>query len=292
MAGGNDLEAFWSLYTQHNRGHVVEILKRYRIGSLSPADAETLRVNSKPLDNPYKNDPPPKKDLLTNTRYPYNAEGQLRQLAEEFVTPIGRHFVRNHGFLPDTDPETYALTVTGVGVTEREFSLAQLKAMPQVDVTTVIQCNGNRREDYHYLKEGVPAYGPPHWVCGAIGCATWSGVRLRDVLEASGMDVNAISTRKVKAPKQATNIGLLGADTDECGNQYCCSFPFEKAIDPYGDVILAYKMNGEVGSRSVGRLVGRSVGRLSWFVVARMKGERQMVVLVCVCCRRDCDKSD
>jgi sulfite oxidase len=62
----------------------------------------------------------------------------------------------------------------------------------------VIQCNGNRREDYHFEKEGVPAFGPPHWVAGAIGCATWTGVRLRDLLNTAGMDVDAISTRKVR----------------------------------------------------------------------------------------------
>jgi len=47
-------------------------------------------------------------------------------------------------------------------------------------------------------------------------------------------------------------VGLLGMDMDEVGNQYCCSFPFDKAIDPYGDVILAYEMNGEPIPRSHG----------------------------------------
>jgi len=245
MSAGNDLEAFWSLYTQHNRGHVVGLLQRYRIGFLSVEDAETLRLTSPPLENPYRFDPPPKPDLLTNTRYPYNAEAKLRDLCESFVTPVGKHFVRNHGLVPDLDPETYSLTVCGAGLTEREFSLEELKALPSVDVTTVIQCNGNRREDYHFLKPGVPAFGPPHWVSGAMGCATWTGVRLRDVLRLGGLDVDGISTRAIEAPSGASSVGLLGSDTDECGNQYCCSFPFEKAVDPFGDVILAYKMNGE-----------------------------------------------
>jgi len=252
MAAGNDLEAFWGLYTQHNRGHVYDILERYRIGSLSEAEAESLRLESPPLDNPYKDDPPPMPELLTNTRYPYNAEGKLRYLTDSFITPIGRHFVRNHGIVPDIDPESYTLTVTGAGLKETVFTLEQLKAFPRVDVTTVIQCNGNRREDYHYCKEGVPAFGPPHWVCGAMGCATWTGVRLRDLLAASGMDVDGISTRKVLAPKEATHVGLLASDTDECGNQYCCSFPFEKAVDPFGDVIVAYAMNGQDIPRSHG----------------------------------------
>ena len=58
------------------------------------------------------------------------------------------------------------------------------------------------------------------------------------------MDVDGISLNTTPAPKEAVSIGLLGMDRDEVGNQYCCSFPFEKAVDPFGDVILAYEMNG------------------------------------------------
>ena len=59
------------------------------------------------------------------------------------------------------------------------------------------------------------------------------------------MDVDNISLGKTDAPEKALWVGLLGYDHDEVGNQYCCSFPFDKAIDPFGDVILAYEMNGE-----------------------------------------------
>ena len=31
----------------------------------------------------------------------------------------------------------------------------------------------------------TPAFGPPHWVAGAIGNSTWSGPRLRDVLRSA-----------------------------------------------------------------------------------------------------------
>ena len=44
-------------------------------------------------------------DLLVNTRYPYNAEGQLRQLTDNWITPIGKHFVRNHCHVPNIDPQ-------------------------------------------------------------------------------------------------------------------------------------------------------------------------------------------
>lgn len=156
--------------------------------------------------------------------------------------------MRNHGLVPNIDPQEYRLTVRGVGCTETVYTLKDLKdpkKFKQIDVTTVIQCNGNRREDYHFINEGVPAFGPPHWVAGAIGNATWTGVRLRDVLKASGLNLDAVSLGEEDLPPGADNISFKGYDHDEVGNTYCCSIPVEKGIDPFGDVILAFKMNGK-----------------------------------------------
>ena len=253
MAAGNDLEVYWKVYTQHNRGHIIEHMRPYKIGVVSPEDMATITANTVYDDSVYADNPPTYPDLLTNTRYPYNAEARLSDLRESYITPIGKHFVRNHCAVPNLDPEEYRLTVEGVGVNETVFTLEDLKTKFQkVDVTTVIQCNGNRREDFHYVDGKTPAFGPPHWVAGAMGNSTWSGCRLRDVLKASGMDVDAISLRTKEAPALATHVGLLAYDHDEIGNQYCCSFPFDKAIDPFGDVILAYEMNGETIPRPYG----------------------------------------
>lgn len=245
MACGQDLEVFWSVYTQHNRGHIEDILARYKIGTLTEEDHNKVLKLSHYDKSYYDNDPPPSPHLYTNTRYPYNAEGKLTELRDNFITPFGKHFIRNHCNVPDIDPNEYKLLITGNGIEDTTFTLEQLKSFPKVNITTVIQCNGNRREDYHYLDGKTPAFGPPHWVAGAIACSTWSGVRLRDVLKASGLNVDAISLNQIPPPGGANLVGLTGYDHDEVGNQYCCSFPFEKAIDPYGDVILAYEMNGE-----------------------------------------------
>ena len=59
----------------------------------------------------YANNPKGYPELLTNTRYPYNAEARLSSLTDEWITPIGRHFVRCHCAVPDIDPEEYLLTV-------------------------------------------------------------------------------------------------------------------------------------------------------------------------------------
>ena len=38
-------------------------------------------------------------------------------------------------------------------------------------------------------------------------------------------------------------VNFIGEDTDETGVPYAGVIPFEKAIDPFGDAILAYDMN-------------------------------------------------
>ena len=49
----------------------------------------------------------------------------------------------------------------------------------------MIQCNGNRREDYHFVGSDEPAFGPPHWVAGAISNSTWAGMYVSTVLDTS-----------------------------------------------------------------------------------------------------------
>jgi sulfite oxidase len=254
MAAGGDLEVYWKVYTQHNRGHVVEnVMAPYKIGVVSDDDMQRITSETHYDASAYRDDPEPAPDLLTNTRYPYNAEARLSYLTDSWQTPIGKHFVRNHSAVPVIDPKEYRLTVSGVGLKETVFTLDDLKKkFKKHDVTTVIQCNGNRREDYHYYDGETPAFGPPHWVAGAIGNATWSGARLRDVLGAAGLDVDAITLRTTEADPAMQQIGLLGYDQDEVGNQYCCSFPFDKAVDPFGDVLVAYEMNGEPIPRAHG----------------------------------------
>lgn len=290
MVAGLDLEPFWAVYTQHNRGHVTKhILDRYRIGTLSAEESKQQRDNTPDFEpnHPYHTDPDPKPDLLVNTRYPYNAEAKLRDLTDSWITPTSKHFVRNHSSVPDIDPEDYELTITGSGLETTTFTLDDLKNnFPKVEVTTVIQCNGNRREDYHFLVEGEPAFGPPHWVAGAIGNSTWAGARLRDVFRAAGMDVDAISLNKKSAPVHSGYIGLTGYDHDEVSNQYCCSIPFEKGIDPYGDVILAYEMNGKPIPRSHGYPV-RSI--VPGFAGARNCKYLQQVEVTDTPCANECN---
>ena len=60
------------------------------------------------------------------------------------------------------------------------------------------------------------------------------------------------SLNKTPLPAGANNVSFKGYDHDEVGNNYCCSIPVEKALDPYGDTIVAWSMNGEDIPRSHG----------------------------------------
>ena len=42
MASGHDLEKYWAVYTQHNRGHIQEVMAPYKIGRLSADDMKTV----------------------------------------------------------------------------------------------------------------------------------------------------------------------------------------------------------------------------------------------------------
>ena len=69
MAAGNDLEVYWGVYTQHNRGHIMEHMARYKIGEVSPQDMKLITDNTVYDSSTYAGNPEPYPDLLTNTRY-------------------------------------------------------------------------------------------------------------------------------------------------------------------------------------------------------------------------------
>jgi sulfite oxidase len=179
---------------------------------------------------------------------PWCGEPRLSRLAEHFYTPNELFYVRNHLPVPVIDADEWELTVRGNGVTERRFTLNDLKTKFQKhEVVSTLQCAGNRREDMHAIEQPdgeAQVFISPHWVSGAVSNAKWGGVRLRDVLRECGVDVDAMALDNKKDPLQR-HVQWSSYDADETGNNYGSSIPIEKAIDPRGDVLLAWEMNGE-----------------------------------------------
>jgi sulfite oxidase len=251
MAAGQDLEPYWDIYRQHFRGHVLEWMETHRIGTLSEEDAAASREGTK-IDDMFLTEPLRHVDLLPATSKPFNGEPRIELLTEDYITPTHLHVVRNHLGAPDVDPEEYRLIVSGKGIKaknekhrkgKRKFTLHDLKKFEKHEVVTTLQCAGNRREDMHDKDHKV--FIAPHWAVGAMSTAKWGGARLRDVLEECGINVDDIALGKEEPPEGVEHIQLEGYDHDETGYTYGGSFPFMKAVDGLGEVILAYEMNGE-----------------------------------------------
>eukprot|EP00538_Stauroneis_constricta_P011208 CAMPEP_0119554022 /NCGR_PEP_ID=MMETSP1352-20130426/6614_1 /TAXON_ID=265584 /ORGANISM="Stauroneis constricta, Strain CCMP1120" /LENGTH=678 /DNA_ID=CAMNT_0007600537 /DNA_START=94 /DNA_END=2130 /DNA_ORIENTATION=- len=241
MAAGQDLEPYWEVYRQHFRGHVVDWMEKYRIGNLPPEEVE--KAADFEFGDMFETDPKRHPDLLPAQLKPFNGEPKIERLTEGYITPNELFYTRCHLAVPDICPEEYRLIITGKDMKKHKFTLEDLKKLPKHEVITTLQCAGNRREDLHDRNHKI--FISPHWVIGAMSTAKWGGVKLRDVLKECGIDVDSIALGKEEFPGGVKHVQLEGYDQDETGYTYGGSFPIEKAVDPLGEVILAYEMNGE-----------------------------------------------
>jgi len=241
-AAGQSVEPFWGLYRQHlqpknvpgasqehtPKDHVAEILAPLQIGWLAPGDAAAAKARSP--DDPYANEPArhPALQLLSET--PCSAESPPTLMSDSWITPNELWFVRNHHPVPRLAEADFSLAVEGVGLRPRSFTMAELRAMPKVEVAATLQCGGNRRGGLDEVRKT----SGNSWGTGAISNAVWGGVRLSHVLRECGLDLNDDA-----AAAELQHVQFEGVDGTKA------SIPSSKALSPVGDVILAYEMNGE-----------------------------------------------
>ncbi|MBC8046161.1 MAG: molybdopterin-dependent oxidoreductase [Fimbriimonadaceae bacterium] len=173
-----------------------------------------------------------KKDpkLIIHTTDPVNAEPPVDKLLENFITPQPLYYIRNHGDVPEIDPDTFRLTVNGMVEETLELSLNSLKKdFSRHTVMATLQCAGNRRNQ---MIDFAPVPGEVPWQEGAIGNATWTGAPLKEILEKAGVKADALYVEFMGADdvfRHGENVGF-GA-----------SIPINKALTE--DVLLAYEMN-------------------------------------------------
>jgi sulfite oxidase len=142
------------------------------------------------------------------------------------ITPTPVFFVRSH-FGPPSLDRARKLSIDGLVQTPLSLSVDDLRAFPEVTITAVLQCAGNGRG---LIEPRVPGV---QWTHGAMGQATWTGVRLRDVLAKAGV------------LPEGLHVQLAGADLPPkpAVPAFVRSVPLSRALDP--STILAYRMNGE-----------------------------------------------
>ncbi|KAB0801630.1 hypothetical protein PPYR_03816 [Photinus pyralis] len=229
LGAGNSIEPFWLLYGVHNQIQIYEMLEKMRIGNISEKDAGE---SVKDMSDPYHNDPKRHPILKPASVKPFNAEAPLSLLADNFISPNELFYVRNHLPVPEVDISTYELEVEVEGTKKKlVLSFKDLERLQKHTITATIMCAGNRRSEMSKLKtvKGLD------WGCAAIGNATYTGVRLRDVLDKVG----------IKEGSDYKHVQFEGLDTDSTGKSYGASIPFWRAVDKKCDVLLAYEMNGK-----------------------------------------------
>ena len=170
----------------------------------------------------------PKLDMLVHSQNPFNGEFAPHLLNDD-VTPTARHFVRNNSDIPERavrrDLGGWKLVIDGEVHKELALSMDDLERFPQVTMEVVLECAGNGRSLFSPRVSGTP------WQRGAVACSEWTGVRLRDVLQAAGLKPTAVYT------------GNYGGDISDDGSEpFSRGIPIEKAMDEH--TLIALKMTG------------------------------------------------
>jgi DMSO/TMAO reductase YedYZ molybdopterin-dependent catalytic subunit len=171
------------------------------------------------------------KELITLSDRPLNLETPAH-LLNDTITPADKMFVRNNGTIPEiTDTKDWKLVIGGESVlNEKSYTLQDLKTkFKKYTYQITLECGGNGRSGF------MPVASGNQWAEGAVSCAEWSGVRLKDVLNDAGIKNDAVY------------IGYYGKDRHLSGDTSLApisrGMPIKKALED--ETLLAFEMNGK-----------------------------------------------
>ncbi|GAB3883924.1 sulfite oxidase [Spirosoma agri] len=171
------------------------------------------------------------KGLVVLNDKPWNVETPAH-LLDDAVTPADKLFIRNNGLAPATvDPTTWTLTINGESVKQaKTYKLDDLKKrFKHYTYQLVLECAGNGRAGY------LPKTAGNQWTDGGVGCAEWTGVRLKDILADVGIKEDAVY------------IGYYGKDLhlslDPKKEVISRGVPMRKALED--ETLIAWAMNGQ-----------------------------------------------
>jgi DMSO/TMAO reductase YedYZ molybdopterin-dependent catalytic subunit len=171
---------------------------------------------------------PEKTDLILLTSRPPQLETPFSYF-NELITPNEAVFVRWHisGIPTSVDMLQWRLTVGGNTEKELQLSMEDLRKFERVTYTAVIQCAGNSRSFFD------PPVAGGQWENGAMGNVTWTGARLKDILNAAGIKAGSV------------DVAFDGLDKPPLPSvpDFVKSLSLDKAMDE--DIIVAYEQNGK-----------------------------------------------
>jgi sulfite dehydrogenase (cytochrome) subunit A len=134
---------------------------------------------------------PQKAPLILLTDRPVQLETP-RHYFRSAVTPNEAFYVRWHlELIPNAvDLKQWRLHVEGNVNKQLALDLPELmRRFRRVALTGVNQCSGNSRSRFQ------PRVAGGQWGNGAMGCAVWTGVRLREILDAAGVKSGSVQVQ-------------------------------------------------------------------------------------------------
>lgn len=172
---------------------------------------------------------PGKGEMIVQRIRPPLLEAPMTVFREGIITPNERMFVRWNWDMPTSITAADHRVAIGGAVTKAvSLTLDEVAAAGEpVEVIAINQCAGNGRG----LSE--PRVTGTQWGNGAMGCAKWTGVRLKDVLAKAGLAAGA------------TRVRFAGLDVPltDGAPQFIKSIPIDIAMRD--DVLVAWAMNDE-----------------------------------------------
>ena len=151
--------------------------------------------------------------------------------ADCLVTPVARFFTRSHAPVPRIDPAAWRLEVDGLVERPRSFSFEELRgSFSRRSVTATLVCAGLRRDEFLSLG---PLPGELPWGPEAISTGEWTGIALRDLLHAVGVD------------ERARHVEFIGLDdVERHGHRFGFGGSIDLAKALSAEVLLASELNG------------------------------------------------
>lgn len=170
--------------------------------------------------------------FIQHNDLPWALETRRGQFGFGPITPVSHFFVRNNLPMPPSsftdEGDHWSFQVSGCAE-KGSLTLAELKAMRQETVATVLQCSGNGRAFFSHHPSGS------QWSVGAAGCALWTGVKVSDIFERFGGIVGDPAFLTATGGEQLPE----GVDKDAVVVER--SVPLEKGLQ---DCLLVWEMNG------------------------------------------------
>ncbi len=137
------------------------------------------------------------------------------------LTPSSLHYERHHSGIPTIDPARHRLVIHGMVDRPLSLSVADIRRLPSVSRTMVMECGGNSGSEW--ASSTAPDVQRSF---GLASCSEWTGVSLSLLLREVGIRPGA--------------SWVIAEGPDACRMER--SVPLAKALD---DALIAYGQNGE-----------------------------------------------